>query len=307
MNCNQRIMELLQAVATPFSADYVLQECRNLEAEFPHIPSQFKWTLDYKRFQVELNRGNMAAAIKHLKSAIVLAPYNQEILGDYKVLFASKTSPFRNVMLLISCKKYEQKALQLARQFDAANIEYLIVSGNDTPPITHARALQVDAPDNYESLPLKVVAALTWITENMGTNVGVLKVDDDQTLFDPVRLRTITDRLYDADAYAGVPVSGVTHDRNWHWNKCQNKALNKISYGRPYLRAWAMGGAYYLAPGPLNKLVISLTRFPGLLESEYYEDKLVGDTLVMENVELTELSAYEDFGLSLTEQHRFNN
>ncbi|TLS71171.1 hypothetical protein FE236_13685, partial [Mariprofundus erugo] len=119
-------------------------------------------------------------------------------------------------------------------------------------------------------------------------------------------LIAMTERLFREDAYAGIPVSGVTHDRNWHWNKCQDKALNSVSYGRRFLRPWAMGGAYYLAPGPLSKLVISQLRFPGLMDSEYFEDKLVGDTLVCENVDLVTLNAYEDFGLTLTEQHRFN-
>lgn len=306
MSLNQRIVNLLQTTATPFAADYILQECRNIEADIGRIPSNFRWAIDYKRFQVEYSRGDMAAAARNLKAAIVLAPYNNDILNDYKNFFASKASSHRNVMLLISCKKYEQKALQLARQFDDANLDYLIISGNDTMPIMHERALQVDTPDNYESLPRKVVAACTWVVENLGSNVGVLKVDDDQYLFDSDRLRTVVEQLYRQDAYAGVPVSGVTHDRNWHWNKCQDKALHSVSYGRPFLRQWAMGGAYYLAPGPLHKLVVSLMRFPGLLESEYYEDKLVGDTLIFENVDLVSLSAYEDFGLTLTEHHRFN-
>jgi hypothetical protein len=51
--------------------------------------------------------------------------------------------------------------------------------------------------------------------------------------------------------------------------------------------------------------VLSTIRFPGLFEGEYYEDKLVGDILAMENVALDTLNAYEDFGLRLTEHHRF--
>jgi hypothetical protein len=46
------------------------------------------------------------------------------------------------------------------------------------------------------------------------------------------------------------------------------------------------GGAYYLGPTPLEKIVIALTRYPGLFEGEYYEDKLIGDVLMFEGVEL---------------------
>jgi hypothetical protein len=303
---NPRIVALLQMDASPLTNEYILQECSNIETASMHIPSHFRWTLSYKRFQVEAGRGNMSAAKRHLKAAIALDPFNPDIIDDYRRNFVDKSSPYRDLMLLISCKKYEAKALQLASQFDQAKVDYLIISGNDTAPIQHERALQVDSPDNYESLPRKVAQACTWVVENLGPNVGVLKVDDDQYLFEPNRLKAIIENLHQRDAYAGVPVSGVTHDRNWHWNKCQNKTLNKVSYGRPFLRQWAMGGAYYLAPGPLYKLVLTLTRFPGLLESEYYEDKMVGDTLIFENVDLLPLQAYEDFGLTLTESHRFN-
>lgn len=306
MSFENPLVALLETNVTPYSADYVMRQCDRIEQEFAQIPSAYRWTLHYKRFQVEAAAGNMQPALRHLKAAIELAPYNQDLLEDYRSHFASKKAAISQLMLLISCKKYEQKARHLAAQFDAAGLDYLIISGNDTAPIMHPRALQVDAPDNYESLPLKVGAACIWVLENLGDNVGVLKVDDDQNLFDPQRLKNIIERLRQADAYAGVPVSGTTHDRNWHWNKCQDKALNRVTYGKPFLRHWAMGGAYYLAPGPLARLASSLIRFPGLYESEYYEDKMVGDALFFEGVNLTPLKAYEEFGLRLTEAHRFN-
>jgi hypothetical protein len=112
-------------------------------------------------------------------------------------------------------------------------------------------------------------------------------------------------QLHGSDAYAGVPVSGVTHDRNWHWNKCEDQELNRRSYGRPFIRQWAMGGAYYLGPGPLAKVVLALLKYPGLFDGEYYEDKLVGDILAGEGSALTRILGYEDFGLQLTEEHRF--
>jgi hypothetical protein len=173
-------------------------------------------------------------------------------------------------------------------------------------PIAHQRAIQVDSADNYESLPRKAAAAYTWVYENLGSNIGVLKVDDDQTLVDAARFRTRLKELHTRDAYAGVPVSGVTHDRNWHWNKCQDPVLNVRTYGRPFFRAWAMGGAYYLGPGPLEKVVLFLARFPGILEGEYYEDKVIGDILYFEGTPLESFSSYQHLGMVLREEHRFN-
>jgi len=133
-----------------------------------------------------------------------------------------------------------------------------------------------------------------------------MKIDDDQTLLEPQRLRCAMEEFHRVDAYAGVPVSGVTHDRNWHWSKCDDPQLNRRSYGRPFTRQWAMGGAYYLGPGPLESVVLSLMRFPGLFEGEYYEDKLVGDVLALEHTDLNPVQGYEAFGLRIAESHRFN-
>lgn len=305
LDFNQRINALLQMNATALNADSILRECRQIELDNPYIPSGFLWGVEYKRTLISQLRGDLPGAIVHARKAVALAPYNDDLISLYKDLVA-KVASIDNIVAIISCKKYEQKAIALYRQYEDAGIDAIIISGGDTDPIQHPRAIQVDAPDNYEGLPRKTVAACTWVYENLGGNVGVLKVDDDQTLFDPQRAKMILAQFRRTNVYAGVPVSGTTHDRNWHWNKCQDPALNHVSYGKPFLRHWAMGGAYYLGPGPLEKLVMTMIRFPGLFDGEYYEDKLVGDALVLDKVELKSLAGYEDFGLSLTAQHRFN-
>lgn len=303
-NFAERIIALAHAPITSETEESLLQECARIETDNLYIPSGYKWMLEYKRYQIESARRNRPAALKNLRNSIAQFPYNAEAIDIYRRL-CTRDATTRNILLMITCKKYESKVLDLANQFDAADIEYFIVSGCDTAPIDHSRALQMNVPDNYESLPMKAIAAFTWVYENLGNKIGVLKVDDDQTLIDADKLNDTVEVLYKLDAYAGVPVSGATHDRNWHWGKCQDPALNTRTYGRPFWRQWAKGGAYYLGPGPLEKVVLALTRFPGLFEGEYYEDKLVGDVLMSEKVELRPLGGYEEFGLMLTDQHRF--
>jgi len=298
MNFNARLTTLLQMPMSPLTWDSILKECDRLESEFLHIPSSYKWTLDYLRFQVERERGNQSAALWHLKTAIATTPYNSEILGDYRDV-VKKTSGIKSLALIITSKRNEAKALRLAAQFDRGNIEYMIVSGADTQSIAHVRAVQVDVSDSYESTPQKVAAALAWVYENIGNNVGVMKVDDEMSLQDAGKLRQSLTQLARENAYAGVPVSSLDHDRCYHWGLCNDQGLNRRVYGRPVLRAWAAGGAYYLGAGPLEKVVISLLRFPGLFEGEYYDDKLIGDVLVFENVNLTPRHGYEEFGLGI--------
>ena len=296
---------LVQIPPTAGNEARMIALCDRIESTNPYIPSAFKGILEFKRFQAELLRGNRSGAIDRLRMAIAQVPYEEELLGKYKSLVPQGHGS-RDVALIISCKKYEGKALALAGQFDRAGIEYRVISGNDTQPITHRWAVQVKAADDYESLPRKVAAAYTWVYETMGSNVGIVKIDDDQTLSDAALFRTRIAELHSRDAYAGVPVSGVTHDRNWHWNKCKDPALNTRTYGRPYFRAWAMGGAYYLGPGPLEKIVLFLMRFPGMFEGEYFEDKLVGDVLHFEATPLEPLPSYEYLGMVLRDAHRFS-
>ncbi|WP_157137910.1 hypothetical protein [Herbaspirillum lusitanum] len=297
MNFNQRATTLLQLPIAPLTWDSILKECDRLEADFLHIPSAYKWSLDYKRFQVEHARGNHSMSVRYLKSAISTAPYNNEILGDYKEL-VKKTSGIKKLTLIIASKKNEVQALKLAAQFDQANIEYMIVSGSDAPSIGHVRALQVDASDRYESRPQKVAAAFTWAYENIGNNVGIMKVDDEMVLQDGEKLRQRLAQFIDENTYVGVPSASLSHDRCLHWGLCHDQDLNRRVYGRPVLRPWASGEAYYLGPQAVEKLVLSLLRFPGLFEGEYYEDKLVGDVLLFENTDLTEMKDVNEFGLS---------
>lgn len=304
MSLSNQIMALHKLAATHDNAAAMMALCTRIEQENPYIPSDFRWILDFKRFEVERMQGGYAAAIGHLKTAIAFAPYRDNLVQLYRESVA-KTPEDGSLALIISCRRYQDNALRLAKQFDAAQFPYLIVTGADTLPIDHPRAIQVNAPDNYEGLPHKVSAALHWVYENIDSQVGILKVDDDQTLVDPGKLVETAHRLKLEDAYAGFPVTTLNHDRCWHWNKCENPALNQRSYGKPFYRPWARGGAYYLGSGPLEKFVLATTRFPGLLEGEYYEDKLVGDVMALERVPLVQLQSERDFGLSLDHQHRF--
>jgi hypothetical protein len=296
MTFNERINTLLKTPAIPLTWDSILKECTRIEKDHAHIRSEFQWALEYKRFQVEDSRGNRAAGLIALKAAIAAAPENADILGDYKN-YVSKAAVVENVVLIVSSKKTEAKAAQLAWSFDKNNIQYLIVSGSDTAPIQHIRALQLDVPDNYESRPQKVAAGLAWIYENLGSKVGVLKVDDDMSLVNIKKLQDSLKRLGAANAYAGVPVSISQFDRCAHWGQCQDSAMNRRVYGRPVLRPWAEGKAYYVGPGPVEKFAFSMARFPGLLEGEFYEDKLVGDVLLFEGIALTSIANYAELGL----------
>lgn len=293
---NERINTLLKTPSLPFTWDSILKECDRIEEDFEHIRSEFQWALEYKRFQVEDSRGNRSAGLAALKAAIAAAPENKDILGDYRN-YVGKPAVAENIVLIVTTKKNEEKATKLAWQLDKGNIQYLIVSGSDTAPIDHIRALQVDVPDNFESTPKKVAAAFAWIYENLGSNVGVLKMDPELSVKDAGKLSRALSQMSGANSYSGVPVAIDRFDRCAHWGKCQDNAMNRRVYGRPALRPWADGKAYYVGPGPVEKFVLALTRFPGLLDGEFYEEKLVGDVLSSEGVALAPMADYGEIGV----------
>jgi len=304
VDIRRHLFELFEIEVNSRNAIEMIAFCNGFEQDHPYIPSDVKWVLDYKRFQAEIARGNAAAALAHIKTAIAVAPYHEDLQKVYRQMI-KKTPGNTTLALIISCKRYEANALSVAAQLDQVQFPYLIITGNDTAPIAHPSAIQVDAPDNYEGLPLKVTAAFRWVYENVDSQVGILKMDDDHTLVDPAKMLATVDRLKRDDAYAGFPIATLEHDRCWHWNKCRDPALNRTVYGRPFVQPWARGGIYYLGAGPLEKFVFATMRFPGLLAGEFYEDKLVGDVLAFEKVTLHPLHSEAEFGVSTDAQHRF--
>jgi hypothetical protein len=159
--------------------------------------------------------------------------------------------------------------------------------------------VRVAVPDNYESLARKTIAGLTWIYENLGSEVGVLRLSPRMAVADPVTLHSTLQQWRRQETYAGVPMQmGNEHDRCRHWGKCEDPVLNATPYARPYYRTWAEDNAYFLAPVPLEKIVLSFARFPAQFDGEYYEDKLIGDTLMFEGVNLQAQGTYTDMGLA---------
>ena len=146
MNFNERATNVLEMPVSPITWDGIVKECQRLEREFAYIPSSVKWALDYKRFKVEQARGNGGDALWYLKSAIATAPYNADVLSDYKQV-VQKSSDLDDLVLVISSKVNEAMALALAR--DPARLGALrarlaanCVSGPLFDPLRFARAIE---------------------------------------------------------------------------------------------------------------------------------------------------------------------
>ncbi len=297
MNFNERASALLYAPVSPLTWDSTLRECISIEADNPYIPSGFLWILEYKRYQIASARGDRQLALTHLRTAISLVPYEERLQGEYLSL-CQKTPPVSLLAMIVVEKDDTTRAIELASQLEQAGLDYILLCGAGTS-IHHARAVRVCVPENYESRARKTVAGLIWILENIGSGVGVLRLSDTLSVVDSAILVDSIRQWHEKGIYAGVPMTmGSEHDRCRHWGLCEDPVLNTLPYARPYYRTWAEEDAYFIPPMALEKLVMNLTRFPAQFDGEYYEDKLVGDTLMFEGIELSVQESLATMGLA---------
>lgn len=299
MDFNQRISALLQLQLSPLNWDSTLKECDSIEADNLYIPSGFLWGVEYMRYQIELARSNRKAAAHHLKLAIEQNPYSDQLLQFYQQLQPAASPDVAPFAALIVAEGLPAPALALAERLHAAGIEYAILADAQASLQSHSRVIRVDTPAGYENQARKVVAGMTWLHENISPNLGVLRIGQEMLLQDPQRLLERLRLMAAGEVYAGVTTTdGIQHDRCRHWGRCADEALNRRVYNKPFYRAWAAEDAYFLGAAAVRKLVLSMIRFPARFDGEYYEDKLIGDIMLFEGIELTGWQDYADLGLA---------
>jgi predicted O-linked N-acetylglucosamine transferase (SPINDLY family) len=228
-----------------------------------------------------------------LRTALSLRPYDASLQTAYESALRLRREAARPgaIGLIITCEKYFERALRLHAKLSALNaLPLWLVVGRGANVPAHADLVQVDAPDDYESLPKKVRAAFVHAYERHGC--AVFKIDDDLQITDGTRfVDDVRALIGGAVDYAGFEVGSPDHDRTWHWNKCRDAALNRMPYGKRYRGTWANGPFYYLSAAALRAFALATLRFPSEIDGELYEDKFIGDTLRAEGIRLAPLPA----------------
>jgi len=206
------------------------------------------------------------------------------------VLAAARSAIRPRVVMHVSCLPRLDRARRSAGSFAVAESrgvsQVLVVGAPDNDQFlfdASSNVLTVPAPDTYEHLPEKVVAALTFLS--MGGNVeAVLKVDDDHRLKSwgelergfhlvqrvrPQQIGKLTD--------VGWP--GM-HRRAWHFGKCSDAARNEAVYTFPGPTRWANGASgYFLNAGALRLMRWSYVYFSEYIESGLYEDLVISELM----------------------------
>ncbi|MGK7919729.1 MAG: tetratricopeptide repeat protein [Trichodesmium sp.] len=241
-------------------------------------------------------------AIPHLENSLLLNPDNQSCLpliktnlqeqhnhlaGKIPVLVNSPNQKI--VIMIISCKKNIDKIQTLREKlYQKINLPYCFIIGE--PELTtewknEGDILYVKSPDNYESLPLKVVQALKYFHCCCNFQ-GVLKLDDDTWIKDIPRFLELIDWLSTESThnYIGNTI-GYSIGRSWHFSKCESKSIDKTPYDLPFVARWCDGGSgYFLSRKSLNILSEYMMKYPGCFRGELYEDVLVAKILYLNGI-----------------------
>lgn len=102
-------------------------------------------------------------------------------------MYADETRP---IILVTGCQKYREYLTPAIRRFTRPEWRTIGILGGATTTSYDASSgiLSLAVPDNYESLPTKIHAAVAWVDREFPAAPGLFKTDDDIVLGDIVYL-----------------------------------------------------------------------------------------------------------------------
>ena len=203
---------------------------------------------------------------------------------------AGTLGPFFDMVIVIfSCKsnlgsRVEKMRESWLKRLEKIGVPYVVVVG-DGKGERDGDVLYLDAPDDYEGLPYKTLAAVEWVYKN--TPFGHMYKVDDDCLVDPDAL--FSSMPYASCDFLGRPVSrkpGDT-DRVWHFIKSQSQRGRHELDKSPEPSVYCDGGSGYVLSRDAMKETLEEVQSPEgqhLLLASFMEDKLLGDLLARRGI-----------------------
>ncbi|WP_136444156.1 glycosyltransferase [Pacificoceanicola onchidii] len=196
---------------------------------------------------------------------------------------------YDTLVVVFSCKPYLGTRIPALQNgwlslLDALDIPYIVVVG-DGDGRREGHIVHLDAPDDYEGLPQKTLAAIRWVHDN--TAFGhMLKIDDDCFLNAPLFFEGLTWRKH--DYYGRKLTRGVGQmDRVWHQGKSAS-ARGQFELDRsPEPSFYADGGSgYTLSRRAMGEALAAADSPAGqrLIQLSFMEDKMLGDLLALRGI-----------------------
>lgn len=246
-----------------------------------------------------LDRAHRLAAIDMSDRSAFDAYVGLARIANADALHAARAALSSRVIVHLSCRARLDRARASCESFaslEARGISQVTIVGNDSTPVCHfdeaTHVLTVPAPDSYEHLPAKVVAAMFFFAL-CGNIQTVLKVDDDHRLNDVAQLErgfAKVARKYPVQMGMrnNIGVLG-NHVRVWHFGKCSDPTLNPRPFTLPGTTRWINGAkGYFVNRAALRLLFWSQIYFPDYIRLGLYEDMTISDLLERQGARLVD-------------------
>jgi len=200
---------------------------------------------------------------------------------------------FDTLVVVFSCRAHlntripQMRAGWLSR-LKELGVPYVIItgdrSGTDTEQM-QGDVLHLDAPDNYEGLPQKTLAAIAWVHDHTAFS-HMLKVDDDCFLNVDEYFHSQSHRKFDYYGRTLTRVEGQM-DRAWHCAK-SNSDRGRQEYDKsPEPSTYCDGGSGYALSRRAMAAALDAAASPlgqTLIQVSFMEDKLLGDLLALRDI-----------------------
>lgn len=178
---------------------------------------------------------------------------------------------------------------------ETMEIPFLVVVGDGDGRV-EGDVLHLDAPDDYEGLPQKTLAAIRWIHDHTDA-LHMVKVDDDCFLNPHVFFRGLSYRKFDYYGRVLTRHSGQM-DRAWH-NEKSTSPRGRLELDKsPEPSTYTDGGSGYALSRTAMAAVLDAIQTPEgqrLQQTSFMEDKLVGDLLALHDI----APSQQDYRVSL--------
>jgi len=182
------------------------------------------------------------------------------------------------IMIIMNCKKYVKKALFQKKTWLKTIPSYLKfyhVIGDENLETDYVfdntnNILWVKTPDDYNSLPKKVIASYKAVYETYNFKY-LFKTDDDQILVKPTFFNTICDLIKNINPmphYGGYTID-ITQPYLSQYNRIHPELPSHLPL---YVTKYCSGRFYFLS----KNAVLDLIKKREMIESEYLEDYAIG-------------------------------
>lgn len=265
------------------AAEHLSQHLVRLIAAMPDTERRALWQATAPRMALQaMRRRHPEQAI----AALTLPNMEAPATGPLPEAPFPAAPLFDTVVTVFSCLPNLDTRVAAMRdswlaRLGALGIPYVVIVGNGDGRL-EGDVVHVDAPDDYEGLPLKTLATIRWVHEHTPYS-HMIKVDDD-CFIDPDRF--FGDLAFRKFDYYGRSLTRHfgQMDRTWHCAKSSSARGRHELDKSPEPSTYTDGGSGYALSRRAMAAAIEAADSPEgqhLIQVSFMEDKLLGDLLAL--------------------------